>query len=86
MSDQLMLTLQAALQQFAQEQSVATLGDRATYLGASDIGACPRKTILTKLHPPENDLITLLRQRRGHMAEEVIATAFTVAGFTNFKR
>ena len=86
MSDQLMLTLQAALQQFAQEQSVATLGDRATYLGASDIGACPRTTILTKLHPPENDLITLLRQRRGHMAEEVIATAFTVAGFTNFKR
>ena len=86
MSDQLMLTLQAALQQFAFQETVQTLGDRATYLGASDIGACPRKTILSKLHPPETGLVTLLRQRRGHMAEEVIATAFTVAGFTNFKR
>ena len=53
MSDQLMLTLQAALQQLAIQQTEETLGDRSTYLGASDIGACPRKTILRKLHAPE---------------------------------
>jgi len=86
MSDQLMITLQAALQQLAIQQTVETLGDRTTYLGASDIGTCPRKTILTKLNTPEADLVTLLRHRRGHMAEEIVATAFTVAGFTNFKR
>ena len=50
MSDELMITLQAALQQLASQQTVETLGDRSTYLGASDIGSCPRKTILTKLN------------------------------------
>jgi len=86
MSDQLMITLQAALQQLAAQHTAETLGDRATYLGASDIGACPRKTILTKLKPPEANLVTLLRFRRGHMAEEIVAAAFTAAGFTNYQR
>lgn len=86
MSDELMLTLQTALQQLAVQQTIETLGDRATYLGASDIGACPRKTILNKLSTPEADLVTLLRFRRGHMAEEVVAAAFNSAGFTNFQR
>lgn len=86
MSDELMLTLQTALQQLAVQQTTETLGDRATYLGASDIGACPRKTILTKSNTPAADLVTLLRYRRGHMAEEIVASAFTTAGFTNFQR
>ena len=86
MSDHLMITLQAALQQLAVQQTVETLGDRTTYLGASDILACPRKTILAKLQPPEADLVTLLRFRRGHMAEDIVAAAFTAAGFTNFRR
>ncbi len=86
MSDHLMITLQAALQQLAIQQTVETLGDRTTYLGASDILACPRKTILAKLQPPEADLVTLLRFRRGHMAEDIVAAAFTAAGFTNFRR
>ena len=86
MSNQLMITLQAALQQLAHQQTVETLGDRSTYLGASDIGTCPRKTILTKINPPDADLVTLLRFRRGHMAEDIVAAAFNAAGFTNFKR
>lgn len=86
MSDQLMITLQAALQQLATQQTVETLGDRATYLGVSEIGSCPRKTILSKLNPPEADLVSLLRFRRGHMAEDIVAAAFTAAGFTNFER
>lgn len=86
MSDHLMITLQAALQQLARKQTVETLGDRTTYLGASDILACPRKTIMAKVQPPDADLVTLLRFRRGHMAEDIVAAAFTAAGFTNFKR
>ena len=86
MSDQMLTTLQAALQQLASQQTAATLGDRSTYLGASDIGACPRKTILPKRKAPEAGLITLQRHRRGHMAEEIVAAAFAVAGFTNFQR
>ena len=86
MSDHLMITLQAALQQLAIQQTAETLGDRTTYLGASDIMACPRKTILAKLHPTEPDLVTLLRFRRGHMAEDIVAAAFTASGFTNFER
>jgi len=81
-----MLTLQTALQALADQHTEDTLGDRATYLGASDIGSCPRKTILNKISPPKGDLVTLLRFRRGHMAEDIIANAFTVAGFTNFER
>ncbi|OKY75048.1 MAG: hypothetical protein BM485_10120 [Desulfobulbaceae bacterium DB1] len=81
-----MITLKAALQQLAIQQTVETLGDRATYLGASDIAACPRKTILSKINPPEADLVTLLRFRRGHMAEDIVAAAFSAAGFTNFTR
>jgi len=86
MPDQLMLTLQSALQLLASQEAEETLGDRSSYLGASDIGACPRKTILSKLQSPETDLVTLLRQRRGHMAEELLAHAFVTAGFTNFQR
>jgi len=86
MSDQLLLTLQTALQQLAVQHTVETLGDRAAYLGASEIGACPRKTILSKLNPLQTDLVTLLRFRRGHMAEDIVAAAFTAAGFTNFQR
>ena len=81
-----MTTLQAALQQLATRHTVEKLGDRSTYLGASDIGACPRKTILGKRTHQEADLVTLLRYRRGHMAEDIVATALTAAGFTNFKQ
>ena len=86
MSDQLMNTLQDALQQLATQHTVEMLGDRSTYLGTSDIGSCPRKTILNKLKSPVADLVTLLRYQRGHMAEEIVAAAFTTAGFTNFKQ
>ena len=86
MSERLLLTLENALQQLAIEETAETLGDRATYLGASDIAACPRKTILAKLHPLSADLVSLLRFRRGHMAEDIVAAAFTTAGFSNFRR
>jgi CRISPR-associated exonuclease Cas4 len=79
-------TLLTSLRKLAQQHTEETLGDRRNYLGASDIGYCPRKVILEKINPTEHDLATLLRFERGHMAEEIVANAFAAAGFTNFER
>ena len=79
-------TLLTSLRKLAKQHTEETLGDRRKYLGASDIGYCPRKVILEKINPSEHDLATLLRFERGHMAEDVIANAFTAAGYTNFER
>jgi CRISPR-associated exonuclease Cas4 len=79
-------TLLSGLQKFANQHTLTTLGDRNSYLGASDIGYCPRKVILDRLHPAEHDLATLLRFQRGHMAEDIVANAMTAAGYTNFDR
>ena len=79
-------TLLTSLRKLAEQHTLETLGDRREYLGASDIGYCPRKVILEKIHPGEHDLATLLRFQRGHMAEDIIAKAFTVAGYNNFER
>lgn len=74
--------IETALQELSRSHTEDTLGDRSTYLGASDLGGCPRKTVLTKLSPPTHDLPTLLRFKRGHMAEDVLAEAFIKSGFT----
>ena len=79
-------TLFTGLQKFAKQHTLTTLGDRSSYLGASDIGYCPRKVILDRLHPPEHDLATLFRFQRGHMAEDIVANAMTAAGYDNFDR
>ena len=79
-------TMLTSLRTLAEQHTVETLGDRSEYLGASDIGYCPRKVILEKIHPSEHDLATLLRFQRGHMAEDIIARAFTAAGYSNFEQ
>ena len=79
-------TLLTSLRKLAEQHTIETLGDRREYLGASDIGYCPRKVILEKIHPGEHDLATLLRFQRGHMAEDIIARAFTAAGYSNFEQ
>ncbi|HIP40641.1 MAG TPA: hypothetical protein EYG88_14960 [Desulfocapsa sulfexigens] len=79
-------TLLTSLRKLAHLHTIETLGDRRDYLGASDIGYCPRKVILEKIHPGEHDLATLLRFQRGHMAEDIIARAFTAAGYSNFEQ
>ncbi len=63
-------TLLTSLRKLAHQHTEETLGDRRDYLGASDIGYCPRKVILERIHTSEHDLATLLRFQRGHMAEE----------------
>ncbi len=79
-------TLQNSLQLLSKQHTEETLGDRRDYLGASDVGYCPRKVILERIYPGEHDLATLLRFQRGHMAEDIVAAAFTAAGFSNFER
>ncbi len=79
-------TLLTGLQKFAKQHTLTTLGDRNNYLGASDIGYCPRKVIFDRLHPVDHDLATLLRFQRGHMAEDIVANAFGAAGYNNFDR
>ncbi len=75
-----------SLRNLSKQHTEDTLGDRRNYLGASDIGQCPRKVVLERISPKEHDLATLLRFERGHMAEEIVAKVFTAAGFTNFER
>lgn len=79
-------TLLTSLRKLARQHTEETLGDRRNYLGASDIGYCPRKTILERIHPGEHDLATLLRFQRGHMTEDIVAMAFSAAGFNNYER
>ena len=75
-----------SLRNLSKQHTAETLGDRRNYLGASDIGQCPRKVILERINQKEHDLATLLRFERGHMAEEIVAKVFAAAGFTNFER
>ena len=72
------------LQKLTQQHTAETLGDRSQYLGVSEVGLCPRKVILSKINPVEHDLLTLLRFRRGHVAEDIVADALTA--FNNFER
>jgi CRISPR/Cas system-associated exonuclease Cas4 (RecB family) len=51
------------------------LGDRSTYVGSSDVAGCPRKAVLSKIDPPDQELSTLIRFSRGHLAEQLIISA-----------
>lgn len=82
MSHPFLVKIEAALQELSRSHTEETLGNRSSYLGASDLGGCPRKTVLTKLSPPTHDLTALLHFKRGHMAEDVLAEAFSKSGFT----
>jgi CRISPR-associated exonuclease Cas4 len=61
------------------------LGDRSLYIGASDIGNCPRKVVLDKRKPAVHSTQTLLRFTRGHLAEDLLANVFA-AGGARFER
>lgn len=78
-----MSKLQAFLEKAIKEknrQDSAHLGDRAAYVGASDIAGCPRKAVLSKRTPKERDAKTLLRFTRGHVAENLMAGIFAAGG------
>lgn len=73
-----------AIQELNRSASLS-LGDRSLYIGASDIGHCPRKVVLGKHQPKTHDTRTLLRFTRGHLAEDLLANIFT-AGGARFER
>lgn len=56
------------------KSSEQSLGDRSTYVGSSDIGACLRKAYLDKTEQTSYDLETLIRFQRGHIAESIVET------------
>jgi len=65
--------MKKSIKKFAQQQTKDTLGDRSKYIGASDIGGCPFKTVMSKTNPPEISLQQELIFFRGHIAEEFVA-------------
>ncbi len=80
-----MSKLQAFLEKALQEknrQNSRHLGDRTTYIGASDIGGCPRKAVLVRTQPVEHDAQTLLKFARGHAAEDLVHGIFQAGGLT----
>ncbi len=64
--------IETNLPKLASKKGAVELGDRSAYIGASDIGQCPRKAIMSKLFP---NAITLEQQivfERGHLAEDIV--------------
>lgn len=61
------------LAEMSHNTTKAALGDRSTYIGASDIGDCLRKSYCSKMYPaPELTLEKLLVFGRGHIAERIV--------------
>ena len=58
------------------EKDSEALKDRTQYVGASDVGQCPLKVVKSKLNPPEYDSETLVKFKRGHLAETILAECF----------
>lgn len=80
-----MSKLQAFLETALKEknrQNSQHLGDRRTYIGASDIGGCPRKAVMARIQPVEHDAATLLKFARGHAAEDLVYGIFQAGGLT----
>jgi hypothetical protein len=63
-----------------QQQTSAHLGDRTTYVGASDIAGCPRKAVLGKLLPVAHTIKQLLVFDRGHAAQAIFRDYFRAGG------
>ncbi len=60
------------LPKLANKKGAVELGDRSAYIGASDIGQCPRKVIMSKLFPQPISLEQQIVFERGHLAEDIV--------------
>jgi len=60
-------------------QPKVDLGNRSEYVGASDVGQCPRKVVLYKTQPVPHDLQTLIRFERGNLVEKIVENALNFA-------
>jgi len=61
-------------------QPKVELGNRTEYVGASDVGQCPRKVVLSKTQPVPYDLQTLIRFERGNLVERIVENALNHSG------
>ena len=61
-------------------QQTATLGDRGSYIGSSDISSCARKVYLQRQYPLQPGISTLLKFARGHAAEWLLDRIFQAGG------
>lgn len=66
--------LETNLKKAAEEETAASLGDRSSYIGASDIGGCLFKAYCDKTNTlsQENDFQQEIVFQRGHVAETII--------------
>lgn len=55
------------------EHTVNSLGDRSTYIGASDIGGCLRSAYLGKKEKANYDIAQHIVFERGHLSEGIVA-------------
>lgn len=57
-------------------RQTATLGDRGSYIGSSDVAGCARKAYLQRHYPLQPNVSTLLKFARGHAAEWLLDRIF----------
>jgi CRISPR-associated exonuclease Cas4 len=72
--------LESELKAVSKSQTEEELGDRSTYIGASDISGCLLSAYLNKKLEVEHDLSKLLIFERGHIAESIIEKALKSKG------
>ncbi|MCB6542099.1 hypothetical protein LI168_07805 [Desulfovibrio desulfuricans] len=75
--------IRQGLQTVSQQNTIAHLGDRSTYVGMSDIGRhweCPRAALARKALPTTNSLERLLILQRGHWFESGVGQALASLG------
>lgn len=74
-------TIHKGMQKVNARRTEESLGDRSEYIGASDIGQCPRKAVFEKILGESPDMTTLVRYERGHLAELILGAALEAEGF-----
>jgi CRISPR-associated exonuclease Cas4 len=73
------MSMELILENYLKQPKIE-LGNRTTYVGASDVGQCPRKVVLSKTQPVPCDLQTLIRFERGNLVERIVENALNHSG------
>lgn len=74
--------IEDGLQKKSSEKSTTDLGERSRYIGASDLPRCVRQSVLKKLEESEYDLKSLIRMKRGDIAEDILVSGLSNSGVT----
>lgn len=82
----LLETIRQGLYLASVQNTNATLGDRSSYVGLSEIAKyaeCPRAAVMNKLQNPKAGMARLLATQRGHWFENGIKSALTSANLNH---